>query len=47
MPTCMYRLSVGQFRLTDIRNSHLDIHSVSGNVTIRNVTGPSVEVNAG
>jgi DUF4097 and DUF4098 domain-containing protein YvlB len=37
----------GPITLTDVRNSHLDIHSVSGDVTLRNVTGPSVEVNSG
>ena len=37
----------GQVTLTDIRDSHVDINSVSGNVDVHNVSGLSLEVNSG
>jgi hypothetical protein len=33
--------------LTDIRDSHVDIHSVSGDVNIHDVSGSSLEVRSG
>jgi hypothetical protein len=37
----------GLVTLTDIRDSYFDIHSVSGNIDIHNVTGAFVEASSG
>jgi DUF4097 and DUF4098 domain-containing protein YvlB len=37
----------GPITLTDVRNGHIDLASISGDVNLKSVTGPVVQVSSG